>query len=592
MTQITQALKHLSEGNFEITPFEQNEEYEEIHQYINSIQQQLSYGEKQSIALTKNVTLGNLDHRIDTRGFKGSFATILDNNNYNLDTIVCAFRDLGETIEKLSNGNLEIKITNNYLGELGYFKSIINKLGDNLQTLIIDSRLINEAIKRGELGIQIDLESYHGDFQKIHQATNSAISQMNQLMNEVNESLTQMKLGNFTQRIQTQYAGKFEQTKNGLNSFVDTVESTLNDINGSLLKIKDGNFDAEITTHYDGAFDISKNAINEVAIILGSIVNSIREVLSNMSNGVLTAHIEADFPGDFNAIKQSVNEFCENLVQIVEKIRQNSQEMNKAAFEVNKASQALSTSSEEQASSIEETSAATEELNGAIGENLKASNETTVLANEASQMAASGGVSVEQTADSMETISEKISIIEEIVYQTNLLALNAAIEAARAGEHGKGFAVVAAEVRKLAKRSQKAAKEISTITQQSVKVSQEAGNLIKESVPKIEKTAQLIDNITKSNQEQSIGMGQIATAMHELDTITQKNARSAQELSAAAEELDGQSNGLLKLMSFFKTGEIQAQEILSPLFEAKSEPIVENIVDSSEEMDLREFTRL
>jgi methyl-accepting chemotaxis protein len=196
------------------------------------------------------------------------------------------------------------------------------------------------------------------------------------------------------------------------------------------------------------------------------------------------------------------------------------------------------------------------------------------MATQASRQAVEGGAAVKQTVVAMKQIAGKIGIIDDIAYQTNLLALNAAIEAARAGEHGKGFAVVAAEVRKLAERSQVAAQEIGELAGGSVEKAETAGKLLDEMVPAINKTSDLVQEITAASEEQSAGVSQVNTAMNQLNQVTQQNASSSEELAATAEEMSSQATQLQNLMAFFKVDGTSGATAVTP---AVSAPAVHKV---------------
>lgn len=281
-----------------------------------------------------------------------------------------------------------------------------------------------------------------------------------------------------------------------------------------------------------------------------------------LSEGNLDASLDIHQNDEVGQLADALRNMVTKLRSIITDVRTSADNVAAGSTELSSAAQDMSQGATEQAASAEEASASMEEMASNISQNADNALQTEKIALKASGDAKEGGDAVKQTVQAMKDIADKISIIEEIARQTNLLALNAAIEAARAGEHGKGFAVVASEVRKLAERSQEAAKEISDLSSTSVAIAEKAGGLLMQILPDIQKTAELVQEITASSNEMRTGGEQINTAIQQLDQVIQRNAGAAEEMAATAEELSSQSESLQHAVSFFKMksdGKFQAK---------------------------------
>ena len=301
------------------------------------------------------------------------------------------------------------------------------------------------------------------------------------------------------------------------------------------------------------------------ALIFGLLLTAgIRTKLRNanaavnaITEGDLSAEIKATGNDEISSLLISTSQMRDKIVEVIgamslviEKISENSSKLEVTADQV-------SDGTSQQATSVQETSASMDEMANTINENARNATETDETAKLLAENALVCSNSMKKTSEAMSDIFERIAIVGEITRKIELLALNASVEAARAGEHGKGFAVVASEVSKLAELSKDAASEIQRSSTDGKKLADETNQMLDELLPEIEKTQNLVQNISASSKEQATGAEQINDAIKTLDNVIQQNALASSNLSVSANELAQIVPNLEDLVKQFKLAKIE-----------------------------------
>ena len=338
------------------------------------------------------------------------------------------------------------------------------------------------------------------------------------LIQEAKMVMDKIKHGLYSDIITSTTSNKsLEEFKQGVNEMIVETRGHFSNVNNILNEYTNYDYRNELKLEgitKEGEFKLLVDSVNRLK-------NAITQMLlENKTNGVALQNTSEVLLNNVDKLNQSSNEAAQSLKNtssVLEKITQN----------------------------VDKTSAQTKQMSNLA-------NAVTVSATDGLNLAFKTTTAMDEINEKVSAINESITIIDQIAFQTNILSLNAAVEAATAGEAGKGFAVVAQEVRNLANSSTQAAREIKNLVE-SANIKANEGKTIANNMIEgyttlnsdINKTIELIGDVSSASKEQQIGIIQINDAINILEKQVEANAEVSSQANNIAVKTSNIANKIV-----------------------------------------------
>jgi methyl-accepting chemotaxis protein len=537
---------------------------------VQTAQLELRRMKEETSRLSAAAVEGRLSARADAPAYRGAYREILEGLNATLDALTGPLQVASAHMERLAAGDVPPPLAAGWRGDLGAVELRLDRCAGAIRALVDDAHAVAAGMAEGRLSTRADPARHGGEYRRIVEGLNEALDALTGPLGAAAAELERISRGELPERIEGAYPGELAVIRDSLGRAAAAVGSLTHDLGALAAGAVSGELGKRADAgRHAGEYRRIVEAVNRTLDALLAPIDEAARVLETLSARDLRARALGDHRGDHGRIQRALNGTAEALSDALAGVRLAAAEVSGAAASIAGSSGAVAAGASEQAAAAQQLSQRLEEIRTATERSREQADRAAQLADGSRAAVKEGVAAAAEARTALERIraaAQGTSVIlkdmGEIAFQTNLLALNAAVEAARAGDAGRGFAVVAEEVRGLALRSKEAAARTARIIGDTVGETESgaaASGRLTDRLQAIEgavaQTLEVAQAIRASAAAGAAASAAGAATMTDMQRVTQANAASAEETSAAVMELSAQAERLERLVGTFRLPE-------------------------------------